>query len=819
LADDNLAKAGSDEPVSQERQTDSLPHEAVIRFDRGVGSAQVWMSAFLIIVVGVIAYSNILGIPFHTEDRALIVDNAPLHSVTTFPAAVDPEKPRVLTMLSFALNWEIAPGSSAAFHVVNLLLHLANAVLVFLVCRSLLGPAVTPVIAMLAGMLFAIHPLNTESVDYVVGRAGLLSTFFVLVSVWLFVKCRPETGSSRAPSAFGLRPGFLALSVFAYVFAWAVDGSAIVLPFIILAVDWVGGGRKEVRTAEGGCATAGGYATVATVATHGPFWGVLAILLAVQYAAGVSGVHLAGKQGSFAQLGLLSVLPLKLSVVHAASSSSAALLAIPVLVAVVALVLVAMRSVAGVGLAWFAIGLWCTGGTEVDEKSAYLGLAGLAMLVPWLLTLVKLPSVRVVAGLIATGLVVACGTGTHLRNMVWQDEASLWTDAAEKAPGSPVPPRNLGHAFLVLGEAMGQQQQALMVFQKAEENLRRSLSLDPENVQAKHDLAMAVLGQGRTDEAISLFLDILRLDLDSQSATLNLAILLNGKANAASDQKLLARSVDYFRRADMLKALSDESCAQYGMALLAMGEWEEAEGVLHRAAGIDSESPLAPVLKNVQDTAKRLRGMEQQSLTLLSKNPSDASGLKMRAQVYALRGHVLEAAYTLERLWREDQHDFDAWVLLSYVKAKMKEPDEFIKDYAPPPPKPEGVKSVWMEAARASASRGLWDAAKAYVESPGAAGEGLPHSLLSLGEIAVELRQPARAQDYFQQATIAYPNDPQPWLCLCDLATAGKANEAAERYLSEAKSRGADAGEAAKRQEKLGGGPVAPAAPGRTIIR
>jgi len=806
LADDKLVKPGSDEPVSEERQTDSLPHEAVIRFDRGVGSAQVWMSAFLIIVVGVIAYSNILGIPFHVEDRALIVDNAPLHSLTTFSSAVDPKNPRILTMLSFALNWKVTPGSSVGFHVVNLLLHLANAVLVFLVCRSLLGPAVTPVIAMLAGMLFAVHPLNTESVDYVVGRAGLLSTFFVLVSVWLFVK---SGFGSDEPSSFRLRPGFLALSVFAYVFAWAADGSAIVLPVIILAVDWVGGGRKEVRTAEGGCAT---------VAAHAPFWGVLAILLAVQYAAGVSGVHLAGKQGSFAQLGLLSVLPLKLSVVHAASASSAALLAIPVLVAVVALVLVAMRSVAGVGLAWFAIGLWCTGGTEVDEKSAYFGLAGLAMLIPWLLTLVKLPSVRVVAGLIATGLVVACGTGTHLRNMVWQDEASLWTDAAEKAPGSPVPPRNLGHAFLVLGEAMAQQQQASMVFQKAEENLRRSLSLDPKNVQAKYDLAVAVLRQGRTDEAISLFLDVLRLDLDSQPATLNLAMLLNAKANASGDQKLLARSVDYFRRADTLKALSDEPCAQYGMALLAMGEWEEAEGVLQRAAGSDSESALAPVLKNVQDTAKRLRGMEQQSLALLSKNPSDAAGLKMRAQVYALRGHVLQAAYTLERLWREDQHDFDAWVLLSYVKAKMKEPDEFIKDYAPPP-KPDGVKSVWMEAARASAIRGLWDAAKAYLESPGAAGEALPHALLSLGETALELRQAARAQDYFQQATVAYPNDPQPWLRLCDLAMAGKANEIAQRYLAEAKSRGADAGEIAKRQEKLGGAAVAPAEPGHTIIR
>jgi Tfp pilus assembly protein PilF len=297
-----------------------------------------------------------------------------------------------------------------------------------------------------------------------------------------------------------------------------------------------------------------------------------------------------------------------------------------------------------------------------------------------------------------------------------------------------------------------------------------------------------------------------------------MAILLNDKAHASGDQKVLAHSVDHFKRADSLKPLSGEPLARYGMALLALGEFDEAEGVLQRAVGSDAASPLAPLLKNVQETLKAVRGMEQQSLTLLSKDPSDATALKMRAQVYALRGQVLQAEYVLERLWRDNRQDFAAWVLMSYVKAKMKEPDEFIKDY-PLPPKPEEVKSVWMEAARASAGRGLWDAAKAYLEAPGAAQEGLPPLLLALGGLALELRQAPRAQDYFQQAAQAYPNDPWPWLRLCDLAIASQANQAAARYLSEAQGRGADAAEVAKRQEKLGGAQVAPAEPGRTIIR
>jgi tetratricopeptide (TPR) repeat protein len=803
----------------------SLPHEAapdepkaapVIRFDRGVGAAQVWVSAFLIIAVGVVAYSSILGIPFHAEDQKLIVDNTALHSLTTFANAVDPENPRVLTMLSFALNWKLTPDSSAGFHVVNLLLHLTNAVLVFLVCRVLLGPAVSPVIPMIAGMLFAVHPLNTESVNYVVGRAGLLSTFFALVSVWLFLGSRfgyrvsaigsdePQIQSGPAgevgTSSLGLRR--VALSVFAYVFAWAADSSVIILPVIILTVDWVASGRRILDR----------------ISSHAPLWGVLVVLLAVQYAAGVSGTGLASDRHSFQYLATLAFIPFRLSVVHWPPALPEPQGISVIFFAIICLSGLRNRFVAGAAIAWLMVALLPACGSGVVERNAYFGVAGLAMWIPGLLTLLKRPSLRAMAGLAAAALVIAWGTATYMRNIVWQDPVSLWTDAAEKAPESPIPPRNLGHALLDVGDAMGQNPQAATVLQNAEQNLRRSLSLDPENVQARFDLAEAVLRQGRTDDAVPLFLDVLRLDLDNQPATLNVAILLNEKANASGDQKGLAHSVDYFRRADSLKPLSGEPLARYGMALLALGEFDEAEGALQRVVGSDTASPLAPVVKNVQETLKAVRGMEQQSLTLLSKDPSDATALKMRAQVYALRGQVLQAEYVLERLWRDHRQDFAAWVLMSYVKARMKEPDEFIKDY-PPPPKPEEVKSVWMEAARASAGRGLWDAAKAYLEAPAAAADGLPPVLLALGGLALELRQAPRAQDYFQQAAQAYPNDPWPWLRLCDLAIASQANQAAARYLSEAQGRGADAAEVAKRREKLGGAQVAPAEPGRTIIR
>jgi protein O-mannosyl-transferase len=92
---------------------------------------------------------------------------------------------RSVTIASFALNWAAAGAHPLVFHLVNLLLHTAVVVVLYLVLRSLLDSVPNAsTIAFAAALLFAVHPIHTEAVASIVGRSELLAAGFLLAA-WL----------------------------------------------------------------------------------------------------------------------------------------------------------------------------------------------------------------------------------------------------------------------------------------------------------------------------------------------------------------------------------------------------------------------------------------------------------------------------------------------------------------------------------------------------------------------------------------------------------------------------------------------------------
>src|SRR6266850_1289551 len=94
---------------------------------------------------------------------------------------------RPLTTLTYLFNYSILGNgeNGGGYHLLNFLLHWANAWLVFLIVRRLAGRLD---VAALAAALFAVHPLNTEAVTNVVGRADLLATVCVLFGGWCYLQ-------------------------------------------------------------------------------------------------------------------------------------------------------------------------------------------------------------------------------------------------------------------------------------------------------------------------------------------------------------------------------------------------------------------------------------------------------------------------------------------------------------------------------------------------------------------------------------------------------------------------------------------------------
>ena len=750
--------------------------EPLLKGDKGIDKAQVAVSAFLIVVVGFAAYSNVFGIPFHVEDQQIICDNTALHSFLTFPASLNAQSPGPLTMFTLAVNWWIAPGNAAFFHAINLLLHLANGVLIFLLCRRLLGQSVPESVAMLSGMIFVVHPLATESVDYAVGRGALLATFLVLGALLFFLRATRDSGE--------ISGGALAASVFLFVLAWGADRSALITPLLILLLDRTQHDSRTMRK---------------RLLIHAPYWAVLIALLGFEAALGTPSPSSASPP-PFLSL----IIPYDLSVAYAATSAEAATLVVLLVAAVIGGTLMLLSPAPGFGVWWIILGLHfgSIGSASVSERSAYGALAGLAILLPWAFSLLKIPPLRVAAGLAATMLVLAAGYATHARNAVWQDPIALWGDAVDKDPGSLESVENLGNAFLSTASTLQNTPGAKDYAAMAEQYLRKASKMMPEKSEIALNLGLALAYQKRGDEAVAQWVQALRLNPKSRPAALYLALLFDEQANATGNNEDRVRALDYFKRTDHLEPLSGVPLGQYGKALMATGDLDAAEPILARAVQGDDQSPLAPLLKYVQENVKQIRAMEQQAAARLKSAPDDPDALKTTAQTAALRGLCLKAAYILDPLFRKSPQDFGDWVLMGYVRARMDEAAQFLGEWPAPPPKPSNVDSAWKALALACAGSGLWTAAAAYIETPGAIAENGP-PLLALADIATRLKNPQRVRDYLEQTAAADPANPTPWLRLCDRAIEDKDMSAAAQCLNEAQSRNADPSEIAARRSRL----------------
>ncbi len=175
------------------------------------------------------------------DDILLVTQNLAAHGLswehlklafTTY----DPELYIPLTLASFQVDFSLGGLMPHQFHLTNLLLHACNGVLAALLLRKLTGSRWGSV---LGGLLFAVHPLQTEAVVWIAGRKDLLFALFALLSLLFW------TDRERGWWRTALSIGFLALALLAKVTA------VIVLPLWVL-IDWFVGRQKREKTEKRG---------------------------------------------------------------------------------------------------------------------------------------------------------------------------------------------------------------------------------------------------------------------------------------------------------------------------------------------------------------------------------------------------------------------------------------------------------------------------------------------------------------------------------------------------------------------------------------
>jgi len=207
-----------------------------------------YIAIFVLSLLSIALYLNSLNNSFHFDDHPNILDNPyirNLKDVSLFLKGIGSYVgiPRVLTMLSFAINYHFHRFNVWGYHLVNLTLHVFCGILAFLVARALFslefeGEAhpdklKVNLLSFLSALIFVSHPVQVNTVTYIVQRNEGLATFFYLLSLFLFISGSFKKGWRKFLLFLGSGGSFLC-SIFSKETGFTVPLTVIFFDFIFI---------------------------------------------------------------------------------------------------------------------------------------------------------------------------------------------------------------------------------------------------------------------------------------------------------------------------------------------------------------------------------------------------------------------------------------------------------------------------------------------------------------------------------------------------------------------------------------------------------
>src|SRR3972149_10775436 len=154
----------------------------------------------LIVILSTLIYANSLSNSFQYDDQVYLEENINikttgildvfLHPSYLFAPNTTTGHYRPLVLLFHVINYRIHGLNPFGYHIVNLAFHIGSAMLLFLIIKAMLGGEV----ALASALIFAIHPFNSEVVNYITARSSVMSGFFYLLAFYCWVRFR---GGSR----------------------------------------------------------------------------------------------------------------------------------------------------------------------------------------------------------------------------------------------------------------------------------------------------------------------------------------------------------------------------------------------------------------------------------------------------------------------------------------------------------------------------------------------------------------------------------------------------------------------------------------------
>jgi len=675
----------------QERMVVARPAEPAQRAVTVAASPVDWarvlrlvLAPALIVVVGLLLYANSFSIPFVFDDYFEIASNP---TVQTLEPPLDYlRRSRGIPAFTFALNYRLGGFDVWGFHLVNVLVHIANALLVYLlVHRTLRLPALRQrygdaagVLAAVVALAFAAHPLQTMAASYIVQRAESIAAFFYLLTLLLFSAALTSTVWVR-------RVGLLAAAALAALLGVVSKESVATVPVAALAyrLCFVPAAPGRSRAARWGLAALLllplGYGMMLawpylfpaapTVAPDVPRSWLYIPTAGFQVEGVTSWQYLLTQFGVIVWYLRLYLLPIGQCFDYGwpfvdSPWRADVLLPLAVLLAVVGAALASYRRypLATFCLLWVFITLAPTSSfiplrDAAFEQRMYLPIIGLSWLVVvggfdllgWMATRtgVSTQSLRR-AGLAAAAVwIVALGAATIARNEVLSDPVALAADSVEKAPHN-------WRAYSTYGEALLGARRTEDAMHAYEEAVR----LNPEAGSGRVQLGQLYLQARRFDEAEAALKPATLVVEESVAAAahVQLASLWHARGDLRLSSWHLVRALSLKPEWAAVRRQLGAIYARLGLWFAATGEYQKAMKLKPQLTN-DLAGPTAQVSYRAaiafQEEGKPHGAIAMLRIALRYR-PAWPAAHHYLAYEYANTGQWDEAVRELERIGASD---------------------------------------------------------------------------------------------------------------------------------------------------------------------
>jgi protein O-mannosyl-transferase len=657
----------------------------------------------VIVLLGIIIYSNSFGCAFHFDDFLDIVNNTKIQNLSDIKAWWNYVPSRPIGNFTFALNYHFNQLDVWYYHLVNLVIHLINSCLVWrLTLLILSAPALKdqPVVkhkavfAFLTALLFVSHPLATQSVTYIVQRLASLVAMFYLLSLVLYMNAR--LAKSGTTSKYLLFAG----SFLAAILAMFTKENSFTLPFAVILCEIF-----FLRTK----AFSINFKDWRVIFLTALFLGII-IIVPLKFSFSVFR-PISPEQGHEYTITPLNylltqftvilkyiqllILPVNQNLDYDFSISNSflevrTLISFVVLsmVFIIGIYLFRKHRMMSFGIFWFFLTLSVESSiipipNVIFEHRTYLPSFGY---------FIVLSSVLFIFWdkfkyLVLAVLVIIIGSNSLLtfeRNKVWKDELSLWSDCVAKSPNSARSLANVGKAKSVMGDIAG----GLADYDKA-------IMLAPQ-------YSVAYFNRGVSRALVKDYQGALNdYDMAMKYNVPNITIFVN-RGNVKSALNNNKGALEDYKKAVKLDPANPDIYFNCAIAEQNLGDYHGAISYLDTALGLRSNFPQAYIKKGIiKEIINDRNGAIENFSLAIKTDPGSTDGYKNRGLLYLKQGKYSDALTDFNKALEIKPDLAEVWFLKAELYVQINNPQEAIGNYAKATELNPGYYDAWVEKAMA----------------------------------------------------------------------------------------------------------------------